>query len=75
MLALTRKIDEALIIDGKIQIKILDIQGDKVKIGIEAPKEIAIYREEVYSQIQESNKEALTAFDEETLTKLKALLK
>lgn len=58
MLALTRKKDEAIIIDGNIEIKVLEIQGDKVKIGIEAPKEIGVHRYEVYKQIEQSNKEA-----------------
>lgn len=59
MLALTRKKDEALIIDGKIKIQILDIQEGKVKLGIEAPKEVSIHREEVYVEITESNKGSL----------------
>lgn len=58
MLALTRKKDEAIIIDGGIEIKILDIQGDKVKLGISAPKEVSVYREEVYENIKKNNQEA-----------------
>ena len=58
MLALTRKKDEAIIIDGGIEIKILDIQGDKVKLGISAPKEVNVYREEVYESIKKNNQEA-----------------
>ncbi len=58
MLALTRKKDEAIIIDGGIEIKILDIQGDKVKLGISAPKEVNVYREEVYENIRRNNQEA-----------------
>ena len=58
MLALSRKTGEGLIIDGNIEIKVLEIQGDKVKIGIQAPKEIGIYREEIYEQIKVSNEEA-----------------
>lgn len=59
MLALTRKIDEAIIIGGEIEIKVLGIQGDKVKIGITAPKEYSIYREEVYKQVSQNNQEAV----------------
>ena len=59
MLALTRKKDEALIIDGKIKIQILDIQDGKVKLGIEAPREVSIHREEVYVDIIENNKGSL----------------
>lgn len=63
MLALTRRTDEAIIIDGNIEIKILEIQGDKVKIGIEAPKEIGIHRYEIYKQIEQNNKEAVKIAD------------
>lgn len=61
MLALTRKRDEAIIINGNIEIKVLGIQGDKVKLGISAPKDIAVHRKEVYIQIQEVNKESMVA--------------
>lgn len=61
MLALTRKKNEALVLNNNIEITILEIKGDQVKIGIQAPKEIPIYRKEVYVQIQESNKEAMSA--------------
>ncbi len=59
MLALSRKKNEALIIDNCIEVTILDIKGDQVKLGIAAPKEIPIYRKEVYLQIQEANKAAM----------------
>ncbi|MCR5420653.1 MAG: carbon storage regulator CsrA [Lachnospiraceae bacterium] len=59
MLALSRKRDESLIIDNCIEVTILDIRGDQVKVGINAPKEIPIYRKEVYLQIQEANKQAM----------------
>ena len=52
MLALSRKKNEALVINNNIEITILDIKGDQVKIGISAPKQIPIYRKEVYLQIQ-----------------------
>ncbi len=61
MLALSRKRDESLVIDNHIEVTILDIRGDQVKIGISAPKEIPIYRKEVYLQIQEANKQAMEA--------------
>ena len=61
MLALTRKKQEALMINNNIEITILDIRGDQVKIGISAPKDVSIYRKEVYLQIQESNKESVSA--------------
>jgi carbon storage regulator len=58
MLALSRKINESLMIGNEVEITILEIKGDQVKIGISAPKAIPIYRKEIYIQIQESNKEA-----------------
>ena len=67
MLALSRKRDESLVIDNNIEVTILDIRGDQVKIGISAPKEIPIYRKEVYLQIQEANKQAMEAGAAEAL--------
>ena len=63
MLALSRKKQEALVINNNIEITILDIKGDQVKIGISAPKDVSVYRKEVYLQIQEANKEAMNAND------------
>ncbi len=70
MLALSRKKNEALVINNDIEITILDIRGDQVKIGISAPKEVPIYRKEVYLQIQEANKEAMNADNLEALKNL-----
>lgn len=69
MLALSRKKGEALVINNNIEVTILEVKGDQVKIGISAPKEVPIYRKEVYLQIQNSNKEAMQA-DLEALKKL-----
>ncbi len=70
MLALSRKKGEALIINNNIEITVLDVKGDQVKIGIKAPKDVPIYRNEVYEQIQAANKEALTDQSPENLGKL-----
>ncbi len=59
MLALTRKKGESLVVNNNIEITVLDIRGDQVKIGISAPKDVPIYRKEVYLQIQEETKEAM----------------
>lgn len=59
MLALSRKKNEALIINNNVEITILEIKGEQVKIGISAPKEVPVYRKEVYLQIQEANKAAM----------------
>lgn len=61
MLALSRKKNEAIVINNNIEITILEIKGEQVKLGISAPKEVPVYRKEVYLQIQEANKDALTA--------------
>lgn len=58
MLALSRKKNESIVINNDVEITILDIKGDQVKIGITAPKSVPVYRKEVYIQIQEANKAA-----------------
>ena len=72
MLALSRKRDESLVIDNNIEVTILDIRGDQVKIGITAPKEIPVYRKEVYLQIQKENEDAMSSTN---LTALSDLFK
>jgi len=71
MLALSRRKNEALVIDNNIEITILEIKGDQVKIGIQAPKNVSIYRKEIYAEIQEANKESMNV---EGLAALKGLL-
>ena len=61
MLALSRKKNEAIIINNNVEITILEVKGDQVKVGITAPREVPVYRKEVYLQIQEANKEAVNA--------------
>ena len=58
MLVLTRKKDQALIISDNIEITVLDIQGDQIRLGVEAPKSVKIFRKELYLEIQEENKNA-----------------
>ena len=69
MLALTRKKGESLVVNNNIEITVLEIRGDQVKIGISAPKEVPIYRKEVYLQIE--NKAALNI---DAIASLKDLL-
>ena len=71
MLALTRKKGESLVVNNNIEITVLEIRGDQVKIGISAPKEVPIYRKEVYLQIQNENKAALNI---DAIASLKDLL-
>lgn len=59
MLVLSRKIGQQIMIGQDITIKIVDVQGENVRIAIEAPKEIKIYRGEIYKAIVEENKQAI----------------
>lgn len=61
MLALSRKVNESIIIGNDIEVTILEIKGEQVKIGVSAPKSIGVYRKELYLQIQEANKEAIAS--------------
>ena len=70
MLALTRKKGESLMINNNTEITVLEVRGDQVKIGISAPKEVPVYRKEVYLQIQEENKETMSSSSLEALKKL-----
>lgn len=58
MLALARKVNQSIVIGNDVEITILEIKGDQIKIGINAPKSVPIYRKEIYDQIQEENKQA-----------------
>ena len=60
MLILSRKTGETVVIDGRIQVKIVRVDGEAVKIGIEAPADVAIHRAEIYTEIQKSNQAAVT---------------
>lgn len=71
MLALTRKKGESLVINNNIEITVLEIRGDQIKIGVNAPKDVPIYRKEVYLQIQEETKASINT---DNLAALKNLL-
>ena len=58
MLVLSRQRDESIIIGDNVVITIVDVRGDKVKLGIEAPREISVHRREVYEAIQRENRQA-----------------
>ena len=70
MLALTRKKGESLVINNNIEVTILEIRGDQIKLGISAPRDVSIYRKEVYLQIQEENKAALETNNADALKTL-----
>lgn len=58
MLVLTRKVNEEILINDNIEIKIVSIEGNHVRIGINAPKSVSIHRKEVYEKIKEENQSA-----------------
>jgi carbon storage regulator len=58
MLVLTRKKSESIVIGNNIRIHIVDIRGEKVRIGIEAPKDVSVFRDEIYEEIIKQNIEA-----------------
>jgi len=60
MLILSRKTNESIVIDGRIHVKVVRVEGDVVKLGVEAPADVPVHRLEVYAEIQRNNKEALT---------------
>ncbi len=59
MLVLSRKKGESIVIQDQIELTILSVEGDTVKVGISAPKHVDIFRKEVYLSIQESNRESV----------------
>lgn len=77
MLILARKIDEKIKIGNDITITIISVQGDQVKIGVEAPKNVKVFRQEVFDAIQAENKAALLSSEtnESGVTALSKLFK
>lgn len=58
MLILTRKVEQGIVIDGRTIVRILSIDGERVKVGIDAPPEIGVLREELVQQVAGENREA-----------------
>lgn len=71
MLVLSRKVGETIVIHDQIEVTVLGVEGDNVRIGISAPKDVDIFRKEVYLAIQQANKESATP----THANLSALMK
>ena len=73
MLVLTRKRNESIMIGDDIELSVLSVAGEKVRIGIEAPRDIPVFRKEVYLEIQQEKLEAGTAGREEVDEALRRL--
>jgi carbon storage regulator len=59
MLILSRRKGETIVIGDNIEISVIDVQGDTVKLGIKAPRSLSVHRQEIYDEIQAANREAL----------------
>ncbi|NLM96924.1 MAG: carbon storage regulator CsrA [Halanaerobiaceae bacterium] len=71
MLILTRKLDEEIIIGEDIKIRVVGIENGKVKLGIDAPGELAIIRGELYQEVERENREAVRKIEITSLKELK----
>lgn len=71
MLVLTRKTGQKLIIGDTIEVTVLETRGDSVKIGIKAPRDVTVYREEIYEEIRKANQQATSAL---AVTDIESLL-
>ena len=68
MLVLTRKLGESIAIDDRIRITVISLRGNQVKLGIEAPAETKVYRQEIYAKIMEANQRAATTCPQDLTT-------
>lgn len=75
MLVLTRKAGEKLVIGNDIEVTVLEVRGDTIKIGIDAPKHVSIYRDEIYQEICKNNQQASSAPKTDVLDSASAFLK
>ena len=76
MLVLARKLNESIIIGDDIEVVIIDIKGDQVKLGIRAPKQVTVHRKEIYQEIQQENIAAINSeFNPEKLRELSDFFK
>ena len=74
LLVLARKINESIMIGDDIEVVVVDIKGDQVKLGIRAPRNVAIHRTEIYQEIQEQNKQAAQSAAPDQVRDLRKLL-
>lgn len=75
MLVLTRKKNESIVINDNIEITIVDVQGEQVRIGINAPKNVSIYRKEIYLEIKEENRKASSGLNISSLNAISDKIK
>ncbi len=76
MLVLARRLNESIMIGDDIEVVVIDIKGDQVKLGIKAPKKVTVHRKEIYAEIQGQNIEAVKSeFDPASLRNLSDLFK
>jgi len=76
MLVLARRLNESIMIGDDIEIVVIDIKGDQVKLGINAPRKITVHRKEIYQEIKQENIAAISSdFDPNTLRDLSDLFK
>lgn len=75
MLVLSRKPGESILIGHNIEVKIIDVQGDQVKIGISAPRDVSILRKELMDEVRQVNREAVVDSSRLTLEELGKVLK
>lgn len=73
MLLITRRQDESVIINGDIEVKIVDVRGNRVKLGFEFPDGSTVYRKELYLKIQDENKAAADVKPDQLLSALKSI--
>lgn len=65
MLVLTRKLGQSIVIGDEIEVVVLEVRGEQVRVGIRAPKNVAVHRKEIYDQIQDENRSASTVRPED----------
>lgn len=75
MLVLSRKTGQKLIINDNIELVVLETRGDFVKLGIKAPRNVSIYREEIYAEIKEANKQSIQTSSEDGVEEAMKLLR
>ena len=73
MLILSRHAGDSIVIDGRIIVKVVRVEGDTVKLGIEAPADVPVHRHEVYEEIRRNNEQAITRASA-SLPKLKTIV-